>query len=876
MTAPGRGRVVRALVLALAATDPAAAVAGQAPVEPGGIATVVARVAAPAGADSVRFRVETAPGVRAFGRAAGEAAIEPGRDLRLPFTFGVPADAAAGRFLLARAHLEWAGGGRDSLELAVEVAARRGATFRVGAEAVTASAGATCEIGYRLRNGGNGPDTFRVTVEAPAGWTVRAMPDRVVMAAGDTAAGLIRLAPPASAPSGEEAVVSVSVTGTGVRESRTLRALVVGEAGWLGGLAHVPGTLFIGSSSDAGGLPGVALEAAGEIRPGARLSLALRQSDEFNVVPAFRGVLGGPRIRLGVHTSAWDVRLGDIFGPSEILTGPVSQGRGVEVQVRGERSRGQLFVATPLGYGLAGEAGHVLRGAASVTTPVGQVGIKASSVHRESALFGAHGRAGVTATWAYRGGPHDVAAEAGMLEVSGDSADQAGFAAQAVYFLRLGRGSLTARLRKVPATTRAAPSQGDEAFFSGSFGVAPTTTLVGWAFASSSPYTDATPYGASRGGAGGVRVRLPLDAEAELLGTHRATDVVGDTLPGAVTRAVRASLDVPVGPVRLETDAELGTTASDLARPYRQLRAGARWTAHGQWAWVGVSHHDLGLAAPQTGLDLAGAVVAREVEVQGGLNVRLTGAAGPAAVAFWSGATIPVRRDVRLALGVDHRPAVPGPAWRLSLGVSRAFGLPLPLPRQPVLFGVVFEDLDGDLVRGDGERRVEGVTLLLGPLRARTDGAGEFRFHDRAGGDLRLEPRGMPEGFVIPAEVHLPAAGYVEIPVIRTAALELELFLDRDGDGEMDGAEAFADGAVVSLRDAAGRTRDAATDERGRVRFGSLPPGLYTLLVYTPGIAGRPSQPLEIPLTIEPGTTLERRIAVPPRRREIRMPAGGG
>ena len=867
-----RGRCRLVLLTTLVAAAPP--LAGQVAVDPGGVATVVARVPAPAGADSVRFRLQLAPGVRTFGRADGAVAVEGGAELRLPFTFGVPASARAGHTVLGRLHLEWPAGRLDSLDLAVVVAARRLATFRVGAESLTATAGKVTEFGYRLRNRGNAADTFRITIDGPAGWEARVTPALLVVAPGDTAVGTARLLPPERAASGQEAVVRITMTGSGVRESLPIRTLIISEGGWLGNLAHVPGTLFVGSSSDTDGVPGVALEAGGEVRPGTRVSLAVRHTDDADIAPAFRGRLGGPRLRLEVASRDWNARLGDIFTPAEILTGPVSQGRGAEVRVRRGDLAGELFAAAPLTYGLVEESGLVLRGSGSLATPVGRFGLKAASVRKESALFGPQARGGATATWAYRDAFHDLSIEAGVLAISGDSAHVTGLAAQGTWLMRFDRGSVAARLRKVPATTRASPSQGNEAFASGTVRVTPAASLIGWGHAASSPYPDGRPYGASSGGAAGLRLGLPLDVEGELLGTYRQNDVVGDTLPPTLTRAIRASLDVPLRRVMLESDVEVGTASSDAIRAYRQVRAGARWAGQRQWAWVGLSHYDFGIGPPQNSVDLAGALMLRRIEVQGGLNARLPGAA-PGAVALWSAGTIPVGRELAVSIGVDHRPAGSTSPWRFSLGVSRGFGMPQPLSRHPVLRGVVFEDLNGNLLRDAGEPRIEGAALLLGPLRTRSGAGGAFRFHDAARGELRLDPSTLSRRFVVPAEVVLPTSGYVEIPLIRTAAVEFELFFDRDGDGEMDEAETFADAAVVSLRDAAGRTRDAATDSRGRVRFGSLAPGDYTLLIHAPDVARRPLPPLEIPVAIAPGSTLTRRVAVPLRRREIRMPGAG-
>ena len=856
-------RHAAALLLAGAALCAPRGAAGQAPVQPGGVATVVAAVPARAGVDSARFELAAAPDVRVFGRGAGMVAA----GARLPFTFGLPAAATAGRLVVARLELAWPDGARDSLELAVEIAARHAATFWLGAESITTTPGAPLRVGFRLQNRGNAVDTFAVVVDGPRGWDARPVPATVVLAPGDTATGTVRLAAPAGARPGEEHLVRVGLSGRNVLESRSFQAFVLGEEGWLGGVAHVPGTVFVGSSSDIDGLPGVSLDAAGEARPGVNVAVALRHPGTLEVAPALRGRLTGPRLRVGISTPDWDLTLGDVFTPADVLNGPVSQGRGVQATVRHQELTAELMVAAPLSYGLDGESGLITRAAASLGTPLGRFGVQAASVRRESALFGRDERAGAALTWNLRRPGHELTVKAGLLGVADTASSSAGFTGTARYLHTFDRGTVTARLRAVPATTRAGAGSGNEAFLSGTFDVSRSASLVGWGFLGSSPLADGSPHAASRAGAAGVRVRLPLDIDAEALATYRESRMVGDTLPAGITRAARFTVGLPVAALALEADAEIGTVSAADTRPFRQLRAGARWAARRQWAWIGLAHYDFGTGTPLTALDLAGALAVRRVDVQGGLNVPLSGG-DPS---LWTSATVPVNRHIHLSMGVDHRPSSLTAPWRVSLGVGRTFGLPLPLPRQPALHGRVFEDLDGDRLRDEGEPWLEGISLVLGPVRARTDALGAFAFYDGARGALRLDATALAAGYVIPAEVALPGSGRVEVPLIRAASLELRIFLDRDGDREKDEIEAYATGAVVSLVDATGRTRDAATDDAGRVRFGNLAPGRYTIRIYTGSGAGADEAPAESVVELGPGEAAETTIAVPLRRREIRF-----
>jgi hypothetical protein len=196
------------------------------------------------------------------------------------------------------------------------------------------------------------------------------------------------------------------------------------------------------------------------------------------------------------------------------------------------------------------------------------------------------------------------------------------------------------------------------------------------------------------------------------------------------------------------------------------------------------------------------------------------------------------------------------------------------MPRRPVLQGVVFEDRNGNRRMDDGEPARPGVSVLFGPLRTTTDERGRFRFIDRVDGALRVDPAALPAGIVVPPDLHLARTGTVAIPLIRTGSLELNLYLDRDHDAIRDPGESPARGALVSLRDARGRARDAVVDSEGRVRFGGLEPGPYLVLVFLVGNGRTSPRPLREAVEVRPGENLVSEIALPPHQRRIRIRGG--
>ncbi|NIP80553.1 MAG: hypothetical protein GWM90_15570, partial [Gemmatimonadetes bacterium] len=573
--------------------------------------------------------------------------------------------------------------------------------------------------------------------------------------------------------------------------------------------------------------------------------------------------------RLDLRGPSWHLGAGDVFLASDAFVGPMQHGRGAELSVEHQEVEGRVLVATPSSYGPLQVDGHLVRAAGALETPYGRVGIRFSAVDRRTDLFEDHAAVGGGLTWDLRRAGHRLDAEAGFVRVRSDSAARAGLAGGARYRVEWAGGAVTARVRTTPGTTRGATSYGREAFLSAMVGLAPSVAVTGWGFLTAAPLVSGAPYPTSRGGAGGLRLDLPVGGTADLGAGVRRADEVGDTLGPDLTRFVQAGIDLPLGPAHLEADLDVGRVTGENDRRYANLRTGVRWHARSQWAWVGISRYDDGLGRPLSLLEVSGAVDLRATRLQAGVTLPVAGGAGQRP-SLWSGAEIPLSGDYDLLTGIDYGGIAVDRA-RVSLGVRRRIGLPLPLPRTPVLEGTVFDDRNGDGRRGPEEPPLAGVELRLGALHATSDEDGRFRFYESGGGPLRIPASGLPRGALVPADVHLPSTGTVDVPVIRTATLEVEAFLDRDGDRVMDEAEDRAGGVLVSVVDDRRRTRDAVADADGRVRFGSLRPGRYTVRIHR-GRSGAP--PFETTVTIEPGSRVRLVIAVPLRGREIRLPGG--
>ncbi|MEJ2678032.1 MAG: NEW3 domain-containing protein [Gemmatimonadota bacterium] len=850
-------------------------------VAPGGVATTLVTLTPPPGVsvDSVRYSVDVADGIRLFAPATGTAKVL-GDTVRLPLTFGVPATAPAGPLAAGRVTADW-GGPRTEQTFSVRVKARYALRFWLGDDVLTAMPGTPATLNYHLDNRGNAVDTVAVDVRAPLDWQGMAVPARVVLAPGDTASGTIQLAVPATAKPGAEHIIAVAASGHAGRDSRPAKLIMVSPQNWFGNLQYVPSSLFIGSSTAGSVGPGVALQATGVVAQDSRLDLEYRYREEPFAPPAFLKQLAGPVLRIGIQRPEWRVHVGDVFSTSDAFTGPALQGRGVEGQWHDSTHSASLSVSQPSTFQLRPQDGHIVRGSAGMKTTIGSFTVEAVDYRRAGDYFEGYGATAGGVRYEYSRGNQRLSVLAGLMGVRSDSSGTAtGPALEADYEVLSDRGNLSARIRRVPATVVRTSAYGNEFLLSGNHAVVDPLSALGWVYLSGAKVLGAFGPTRSRGASLGLRYRLGSRGQVQVTGNYRdsersATEALKVT---SLYRTVAAGLHLPLGPLSAQIDGEFGKASNVLTGPstYRYANAGFQWSHDRQWVWLGTSYQDIGFGRPFLYLSMSGAFDAGPVQVQGGLSGRIDHVALADAIRLWSGTTVSLGSDLDATIGIDYEPTTVADRWRLSLGFVRKFNLPLPIRRPPAVTGTVFEDRNGNRILDADEPRLPGITVRFGPLRTVTDEDGRFRFRDAVeGGRLRIDAADLPLGLRVPADVRLPSAGQVDIPVVRTAALDVALFVDANDNGKRDPDEQPDTSAVVSLVGPDGRARDVAVDATGHANFTGIDPGKYRIVVHPTSPPQGRAAPVSRDVTIESGDTLHEAVALPLQRREIRVRGGG-
>ena len=762
-------------------------------------------------------------------------------------TVGVPAAARPGPMTMATVFFE-ADGRTAEVPVSVNVLATRRIAVVVVDSARIVPPGATFPLLVRLTNLGNGRDSVTLRVVAPTGWSSRQSRDpAVLLTAGGTTDRVVTVtAPAAEAGTGMVRVIAES-NGAIVATAEVPVTIVGSRTASVGSGPAL--TTTIAAARDARGAIAPAFNAAldGAVSDGisiaARASSRARGDAGVAYALAEAGLYAAPP-SLELFSDEWRGRVGLSGMTCSDLCGVNVTGRGAHVAgVRGPW-RASALTARPYS-GVANDGGVL--------------------------AFARMERAWSAGSWSFGyahlddRGPNTreldaVSLGAGVNSVAGgrfnmEVAERRFGASQRFgwstgFIRRDERGLFDVRYAYAPGGSRAFARATRDMAASVSRVVSRrfSVNASGWRTADDAASFDRlATSGWTLGGVMALDQGIALSLAARQNGFSALTAADGF---GTRERSLDAAVDLHRGPLalaggltegRLSRQTTVGglTFTSTAPREALRGRAGLEGT-RGAIAFTGhVERAGSGAGLPPrqwsygvrldrlTVASLGPARLTASAEAR-----RLRGFGGyadPVAVSGSVTGSLPGGERIELSMERNpffYSPGHPG-STVLVLSASRATSLPR-LARSAAS-GVVYQDRNGNGAREPGEPGLAGVLVRRGSSSATSDARGHYTLGGSPGGEVSIDPRSLPAGWLVPLSKARSRDG--SVGVVTVASVEIRLRVIESDSDRVPPAELQR--LRVQARDAGGRLWLARPSDAGTgiVTFDALPPGHYQLRV---------------------------------------------
>lgn len=855
------------------------------------------------GADTVRFHVVLSGAVDVVGRLEGSLGrTDAGRFRSVPLTLRVPANALVGLLDVADVVFVADDGRAFEVPIILRVPAVQVVRLSGAGQIAELRRGDRVALTYRVQNLGNATELLEVALRAPDDWSARVRDGRGVSVPAYSSAEItVDLRVPALPTSGSlamEVVVRRSSSGDTAAVARVRTALRLAEVA-----AREPGVVLspfvgVGTSGDGQAL-------ASGFRVAGPITERLFLRAEYAPAPPPLGLTtlglasvgaGAIPVNASLASDSWRIGVGNAGGMIGELTGAGFAGQGATANLTVRGTETGVVAARPF---VAGQvSGHYFGATISRSQWGGRWTGSMSSLRESSVLGRSQGRElqALGADYVTALPALGVAATAGLALRS-----YSGGTGLGVRF-RLSRDGARQRW-----SVRAQHAPGGAAAFAsatnllsgqiardlgGRFSVDAAGQVVtddGGLFALSENRA------ASLGGRYRVtdwsNLRLSLsgdDARVRTSGVvnggfsagQRSVVIASDAFRGpwqyaAEVRAgvVERSTQLFSGGVsrRSALQQALTVSATRSSRTLGVIGAGGTISETGAGVGVPGSQFTSFVRWGNLPLAVAGRVLIVENELrlqQNSLERALIGYRGGFRVQLASGIEIastlernPFLRDAQGRIGW-----IAGLRVGMSAEVLSATSLERP--------GVVFQDLNANGSRDEGELGVAGVVLTFDHMRFRSGRDGRIKVPGSVRGRLRVDPQSIPSGYVVHPRFAADTAERREIALVPTGTVVLSLELLADPDGRV--PQVNLEQADIWLRDAEGYEWVGRSVGNGRFAFEHVPVGEYSVRTSF----ARLSEPIradEQRVRVAPGAATE--VVVPVRGRNVRIivpPRQGG
>ncbi len=817
---------------------------------------------------------------RLMGPAAGVYSWSAGEERLIPVTVALRSDLTAGDQTIARVVLEGPAGRQDTVDARVEV--RRLQEFQLSVDSTSrASRGRTLKVHFRVTNVGNATDTAVILAVPHSNLAADEPPPVFVLDQGQSAEGILRLEVFPDAAIGTAATARLTVEGETAIPA-DVSSVIQEPGGLFSGVVRVPTSVFVGTTirqrADASSVanPVIAVWGRGAVAAETEIEYGFRSTPQEGMSFAFRGAPYGPRYFLALRRPGFEAALGELSLHTSALSGNVQQGIGGNLRASKGPWMVNALVAAPTTGGTKAD-GHVVSGRLDRSLSWSTVGLRIDDVERRGLFDPDVGSrvmsALATVDWT-GGSAHLASVEAGWMRVQDfESGEEAtGPAIQALYSYRKGPSALDLRARTIPGIGKESRLPGRQLRANGVLGVSRTVGVLGGVYFERDPLLGSEIEPERKGAEFGGRL-FSGRASVDLLGRVRSWK----NLDSRTYSTAVANLALPMGDVFLDGSLELGVVSREgLISPVRYARVGAHWYRGAGWIRGGLRHAYEPMFGAETLLEFGASqrlLRRASIFVNGALPLgRSFTYRNPL---LQIGAEVVALRGTVLMLGAETvQEFGPGSVrgWKASIGIRQQLDLAMPIEKPAPLSGVVFIDRDGNGVRTGTEPLAAGVLVRSGVEEAVTDGLGRFRFVTAGGrASVTIDPTSLESGLLPPESPVVPTAPHIGVPIVPATALEIEVFLDEDGDGIRDPGENALSDVSVSLVNEPGSAWALKTGRDGTVRLNSLRPGQYSVEIMLQSLPSRARLPDPTPVRLIGGQT--GRVQIPVQTKAVRFRA---
>jgi hypothetical protein len=772
--------------------------------------------------------------------------LPPAGKSRVGVTIGIPANALAGRLIVAEARFSAPGSAVLVVQVEIDVSLVRQITLRPASAPLNAQAGSDVVVPFAIVNSGNAREKVSVELELPSGWSSRELHQTPVsIGPGEAIKKRVRLSVPPLSNTGSSFVRIVLRDGDAIVGDE-MQTVEVFNSGSIGRQAGPLLMSSIAHASDENGRPNTLfnLSATGALFDSVRIDARASRSS------APGGAASNAFAHLGASQSSASVTLSSPSGQLNLgntgtsfsdLTGLYPYGQGALLHLEHAdwsfTGLGAVSVAQQ-GYGkrqpMVGIRGEHRFGEAQLSTSVSHLADTGPSPRRLDAIglgaavpsiFGSTFKAEI-AERRFEGGS-GVGWSSGIVRAGSESNEELrvthapggsdAFARAANEVVANISERLTSRAAMSASAWRTTDAT---SVFSGlrangfslrpQYAIRPTTTL---AIEARSYVFDATsrPTATNPGGSFGNR--------DEQLGI---------------------SLSTYLRQYYLNSSAYLGNTTRTVSPPGQSVVTDRSprnyWTTNAGWSSVGgvleaqtrieQTRDRGGFVNQQTMFGIRGEQVV--LPWLGGLRAegelqRVNGFGDEKSSIVRAGFAVPIVSGFALRVDAERNSIFHSVSGRVPwiFGIRFDHVVSMPMLRTPGTSGYVYEDLNGNQRRDPGEPGVSGAIVRRGGETAVADVSGKYR----VGGDSRqpatIDEASLPDGWTVSGA----AAGDLSVTLSTSAEVEL-VVAPRSGISEV---QVDLSKAHVIARDSAGREWAARMTGPTTATFESLPVNTYTL-----------------------------------------------